>query len=192
LGRNEPGDREKADKLLNQALEIFQKMGAKKDEEKTMKLLEVSHPLPTQTDEETVGPESIEPADLRSSIIATPKELKIGENVELEIELTNTRKEGVILLTRITEMIPEGFAVAKKPELYRVEDNCLNMKERRLDPLKKEEVKLVLTPKTQGTFHIKPKILYIDENGKEKTHEPKTISITVKELGIKGWLKGER
>jgi hypothetical protein len=25
-----------------------------------------------------------------------------------------------------------------------------------------------------------------------KTHEPKPMSITVKELGIKGWLKGER
>jgi predicted ATPase/KaiC/GvpD/RAD55 family RecA-like ATPase len=34
LERNEEGDREKADKLLNQALEMFQKMGAKKDIEK--------------------------------------------------------------------------------------------------------------------------------------------------------------
>jgi len=34
LERDEPGDREKADKLLNQALEIFQKLGAKKDIEK--------------------------------------------------------------------------------------------------------------------------------------------------------------
>ena len=34
LERNKEGDREKADKLLNQALEIFQKMGAKKDIEK--------------------------------------------------------------------------------------------------------------------------------------------------------------
>jgi tetratricopeptide (TPR) repeat protein/KaiC/GvpD/RAD55 family RecA-like ATPase len=34
LERNQPGDREKARDLLNQALEIFQKMGAKKDVEK--------------------------------------------------------------------------------------------------------------------------------------------------------------
>jgi hypothetical protein len=53
-------------------------------------------------------------------------------------------------------------------------------------------VKLVLTPKIQGTFQIKPKIVYVDENCKEKTCEPKPISITVKELGLKGWLKGER
>jgi len=34
LERDQPGDREKADKLLNQALEIFQKLSAKKDIEK--------------------------------------------------------------------------------------------------------------------------------------------------------------
>jgi tetratricopeptide (TPR) repeat protein len=42
LERDQPGDREKAHNLLNQALEIFQKMGAKKDIEKiiaTKKLL---------------------------------------------------------------------------------------------------------------------------------------------------------
>ncbi len=192
MERDQRGDREKALNLLNQALEIFQKMGAKKDIEKTMKLMEVSHPLPTQTSEETVGPEIIEPAGMRSNIIATPQELKIGENLELEIELTNTSNTGAILLTKITEIIPKGFAVAKKPEQYRVEDDCLNMKEKRLDPLKTEEVKLTLTPEIRGTFHIKPKILYTDEKGKEKTHEPKPISITVKELGIKGWLKGEK
>ena len=43
----------------------------------------------------------------------------------------------------------------------------------------------------QGTFQIKPTMVYLDENGKEKTCEFKPISITVKELGIKGWLKGE-
>jgi KaiC/GvpD/RAD55 family RecA-like ATPase len=34
LERDQPGDREKADKLLNQALEIFQKIGAKNDIER--------------------------------------------------------------------------------------------------------------------------------------------------------------
>jgi hypothetical protein len=65
------------------------------------------------------------------------------------------------------------------------------MREKPLDPSKTELVKLVLTPKAQGTFHIKPRIVYVDEDGKEKTCEPKAVSITVKELGIKGWLKGE-
>jgi hypothetical protein len=129
---------------------------------------------------------------VRSTIVATPRELKIGENLELEIEVTNTRKKGAILLTTIAEVIPEGFAIAKKPELYRMEGNCLIMREKQLGPSRTEIVKLVLTPKVQGTFHIRPKIAYLCESGKEKTCEPKPVSITVKELGIKGWLKGER
>jgi len=192
LERNQEGDREKAHGLLNQALELFQKIRAKKDIEETMTLIEALHTRPTETSKKAVGPRSYEHAYVECNIIATPKELKIGESLELEIEVTNTRKKGTILLTKITEAIPEGFAIIRKPELYRMEDNCLNMKEKRLGPLKTEEVKLVLTPKVQGTFHIKPKIVYLDESGKEQTYEPKPISVTVKELGIKGWLKGER
>jgi hypothetical protein len=44
----------------------------------------------------------------------------------------------------------------------------------------------------QGTFSLKPTLLYLDENGKYKSHEPEPVTIIVKELGIKGWLKGER
>jgi len=190
--RNQEGDREKARSLLNEALEIFQKVGAKKEIERTMKTLEaLQHLITPQTREETISPGSCELAEVQSNITATPTELKVGESLELEIEVTNTRKKGTILLAKMTEVIPEGFAIVKKPELYRVEGNCLNMRQKRLDPLKTEEVKLVLTPKIKGTFHIKPKIVYLDENGEEKTSEPKPVSITVRELGIKGWLKGE-
>jgi tetratricopeptide (TPR) repeat protein len=192
LERDKDGDREKAHDLLGQALEIFQKIGAKKDIEKTVKLIEVLQPPHTQIREETVSSESLESTDLQSKIIVSPRELKIGESLELEIEVTNTHKKGTILLTKIMEIIPEGFTIVKKPELYRIEGDCLNMKEKQLDPSKTEEVTIVLTPKIQGTFHLKPKILYIDADGKEKTHEPKPTNITVKELGIKGWLKGER
>jgi hypothetical protein len=148
--------------------------------------------VPTHSAEKAVSADSLEHDDVQSKIIATPKELRIGESLELEIEVTNTSKDKSILLTKITEVIPEGFIITQKPESYRREGNCLNMKDKRLDPLGKEEVKLVLTPRIQGTFHISPKIVYLDENGKERRSEPEPVTITVKELGIKGWLKGER
>jgi tetratricopeptide (TPR) repeat protein len=192
LERDEVGDREKAQELLSQALEMFQKIGAKRDVEKTMKLSEVLQPPKIQTSEKRVSTAGVVCDDVRSSVIATPRELKVGESLELDIEVTNTRKRGTILLTKIMEVIPEGFAIAKKPELYCVEDNCLIIREKRLGPSRTELVKLVLEPKAQGTFQIKPKIAYLDENGKEKIYEPKPVSITVKELGLRGWLKGER
>jgi tetratricopeptide (TPR) repeat protein len=192
LERNQQGDREKAVNLLNRALEMFQKMSAKKDIEKTSALLEALHVPETHAQEKAISPESRERTYLQCSIAATPRELKIGESLELEIEVMNRRKEGAILLTKITEVIPEDFAVVRKPELYRVEGNCLIMREKQLEPSRTDVVKLVLTPKVQGTFDINPRIVYLDENGKEKTCKPEPVSITVKELGIKGWLKGER
>jgi hypothetical protein len=86
----------------------------------------------TQIRERTISSESLGYTDVQSNIIASPRELKVGENFELEIEITNTRKKGAILLTKITEVIPEGFTITKKPESYRMEDNCLNMKEKGL------------------------------------------------------------
>ena len=192
LERDQPGDREKARDLLNQALEIFQKIEAKRDVEKTASLLKTLDTVPTQTSEKTVSTESLEHGDVRSKIIATPVELRIGESLELEIEVANACKDKSILLTKIMEVIPEGFVITKKPESYRREGDCLNMKDKRLGPSETEEVKLVLTPRVQGTFHIRPKIVYLDENGKECSSEPEPVTITVRELGIKGWLKGER
>jgi hypothetical protein len=146
---------------------------------------------PTPTKEQAVGSERFEHADVQANIMARQKELKVGEDLDLEIELVNAGK-GPAVLIKVTEVIPEGFDLSQKPEAYRVEDSYLNMKGKRLDPLKTEDVKLVLKPKVQGVFPLKPKILYLDENGKYKTHEPEPVTITVKELGIKGWLKGER
>jgi hypothetical protein len=181
------------------ALRLLEKV--KDEREIAVSLTEVLHapiiasttafPAPTSTYERAVGLEVFEHAEIRASITARQKELKVGENLEMEIELVNAGK-GAALLTKITETIPDGFELREKSGTYRVEDSYLNMKGRRLDPLKTEEVRLVLRPNIQGTFLFRPKILYFDENGECKSHEPQPITITVKELGIKGWLKGER
>jgi hypothetical protein len=66
------------------------------------------------------------------------------------------------------------------------------MKGKRVDPLKTEEIKLTLRPKVQGEFLLKPAVLYLDENGQYKSHQPEPVTLTVTELGLKGWIKGER
>ena len=107
------------------------------------------------------------------------------------MEIVNAGK-GPALLVKVTEIIHQDFDLAEKPEKYRVEDSYVNMKGKRLDPLKTEEVRIVLKPRNQGVFQLKPKVLYLDENGKYRVHELEPVNVTVKELGIKGWLKGER
>jgi hypothetical protein len=185
---------------MEQVLKLLEKV--KEERELAASLTEVLHApsiisstkaftTPTPTHEEAVGSERFEHADIQANVITRQKELRVGENLELEIELVNAGK-GPALLIKVTEVIPENFELTEKPENYRVEDSYLNMKGKRLDPLKTEEIRLVLRPKAQGTFPLKPTILYLDENGKYKAHEPEPINITVRELGIKGWLKGER
>jgi hypothetical protein len=150
-----------------------------------------SFTTPTPTREEAVGSERFEHADIQANLIVHQKELRVGENLDMEIELVNAGK-GPALLIKVTGVVSKDFEVAEKPEIYRVEDSYLNMKGKRLDPLKTEEIRLILRPKVQGVFPLKPTILYLDENGKYKSHEAEPVTVTVKELGIKGWLKGER
>ncbi len=147
--------------------------------------------MPTPNQENAVGLEKFERANIQANLVIRQKELKVGEDLDLEIEIINAGKSSAQLI-KITEVIPIGFELAEKPEIYRVEDSYLNMRGKRLDPLKTEEVRLTIKPKAQGEFFLKPTILYLDENGTYKSHQPEPVSITVKELGIKGWLKGER
>ena len=183
-----------------QVLGLLEKV--KREHELALSLTEVLHApaivsatasfnMPAPTREEAVGSERFEHADIQANLIVRQKELKVGESVEIEMELVNAGKRPALLI-KVNEAIPAGFELIKKPENCRVEDSYVDMKGRRLDPLKAEEVKLTLKPKAQGTFALKPTILYLDENGKYKSHEPESVTIVVKELGIKGWLKGER
>jgi hypothetical protein len=182
-----------------QVLRLLEKV--KEDRELALSLCEVLHTPsivsttaaftnPTPNQENSVGLERFESANIQANIITHQKRLKVGENLDLEIELINAGK-GPAVLIKITQLIPSGFELAEKPEVYRVEDSYLNRKGKRIDSLKTEEVKLTLRPKIQGEFILKPTVLYLDENGKYKSHEPQPVAITVKELGIRGWLKGE-
>lgn len=174
------------------------------DEERqlAMSLMEVLHAptivsttasfsTPTQTEEKAVGFERFEHADVHASMFLRAKEAIVGDDIDLEIECTNTGNAPASLI-RIEELVPEDFAIRKAPETYRLEDSSLNLRGRRLDPLKTEEIKLVLRAADKGTFTLKPKIAYLDETGASKYNEPRPVTMTVKEIGIKGWLKGKK
>jgi hypothetical protein len=53
------------------------------------------------------------------------------------------------------------------------------------------EIKLMLKPRKKGKFVLMPKLQFMDETGKHKSCEPEKIAVTVKELGIRGWLRGK-
>jgi hypothetical protein len=144
----------------------------------------------TPGQESSVGSEKLENANIQANVTARPKQMGIGEHLELEVELVNAGK-GPAQLIKIIELIPPGFELVEKPEFLKVEDSYVDLKGKRLGALKTEELGLVLKPKVQGNFTLKPTILYLDENNKYKSCTMEPIDIKVKELGIRGWLKGE-
>ncbi len=141
--------------------------------------------------EEPVGSETFQKADVQANVILSRKELKVGENLEVEIELVNAGRSPAVLV-KINDGVPEGFDLTRKPDLYSVEDRHFSLKGKRLEPLRAEEIKYCLKPRTHGEFELRPKVLYLSEDGRYKSRDVEPTSITVTELGIKGWLKGER
>ncbi len=144
---------------------------------------------PTPTREKAVGLEKFENADIQANLIIGGREVKVGDDVDIEIELVNAGKAPAQLI-KVEEIIPEGFEVRSAPDICRVEDSYIDMKGRTLNPLKTAELKIVLRPLDKGTYNLKPRVLYLDEAGKYRSHEPEPATVVVKELGIKGWLRG--
>jgi len=126
---------------------------------------------------------------MQANLVLRAKELRVGERFTLELEIVNQGTASV-QLTKVENMFPEGFKLVKGPKAHRVEGTHVNLHGRLLEPISKAEVKLLLRPLTKGVFTFSPKVHYQDETGAYKTCEPKPVSVTVKELGISGWIKG--
>ena len=146
---------------------------------------------PTQSHEQAVGLARFEESEVLANLLPRQQEIELGQNASLEIELVNAGRFPAQLI-KVEGIIPEGFEIIEKPTMYRVEDSYLDMKGKNLIPLKTEEVRMVLRPVMKGTHQLKPRILYVDNSGKYKSYEPEPATISVKELGISGWLKGPR
>ncbi|NIN51572.1 MAG: hypothetical protein GTO23_00155, partial [Nitrososphaeria archaeon] len=138
-----------------------------------------SFSTPTPSYEQAVGLERFEYADIQANLIIGEREVNVGEDVDLEIALVNAGKAPAQLI-KVEEVIPHGFEVKRAPDTCRVEDSYIDMKGRTLSPLKTEELKLVLRPLNRGTFHLRPRVLYLDESGRYKSHVPEPATVEVR------------
>jgi len=146
---------------------------------------------PVMRVEEPVGLMKFERAFIKANLIAHKKEVLVGESLGLEIQLANLGKKDVFLVG-VEEIIPKGFDLVGKPEKCLIDDGILNLRRRKLAPLETEEMKLTLEPKRKGKYTLLPKISYMDETGEHKSCQLEQVTILVKEMGIRGWLKGPK
>ncbi len=147
--------------------------------------------MPEPTREAPVGLERFEKAEIQSRLYVPQKEVYIGEDLPLELEMVNVGK-AVALVMKVDDLVPNGFEVSSKPENLRVVGSGLDLRGRKLDPLRTEEIKIWLKATKKGAYALKPRILYVDDRGTYREHELEEVILTVKEMGIGGWLKGTR
>ena len=146
-------------------------------------------PTPGLTVEEPVGLLKFEGAFIQANLIARQREIVVGQPLSLEIQLANLGKNAAFLI-RVEEILPEGFDLLEKPEKYILNDGFISFKGRKLAPLETEEMKLVLKPKKKGKFVFAPKIKFMNETGEQQFCQVEQLTVSVKELGIRGWLRG--
>ena len=133
---------------------------------------------PTPSEETAVGLERFEHANIQASLILPKKDIPVGEDFELEIQIANVGK-GTVLLAKVEGIFPPSFELVAKPNYCYFDDTHLNMRGKRLDPLKTEEIRLILRSFDKGTFEIQPKIIYVDEAGQQMISELEPVAIEV-------------
>jgi hypothetical protein len=145
---------------------------------------------PGMNTEEPVGFSKFERAFVQANLIAHQTDVLVGGDVSLEIHLVNLGKNAAFLV-KVEEIIPESFDLIETPERCTVDDGFLNLKGRKLAPLETDKIQLTFKPRKKGKFAFTPKVQYMDETGESKSCELEQVSVVVKELGIRGWLRGE-
>ena len=139
----------------------------------------------TPSEEIAVGLERFEHADVQAKLIQHEKEIRVGEDFNLEIQIVNVGKEAV-LLAKVEEILPAGFQLVRKPDYCHFEDAYLDMKGKRLDPLKTEEISLVLRSSDKGMFEVTPRVVCVDETGHPLLRGLEPASINVLEVVLPG------
>ncbi len=131
------------------------------------------------SEEKAVGLERFEHADIEAKLIQYGESIRVGEDVNLGIQIVNVGKESVFL-TKVENILPAGFQFVGKPDNCSFEDTHLVMKGNRLDPLKMDEIKLAFKPFRKVDAEIKPRIICMDETGHQLLYElePKILNVS--------------
>ncbi len=137
-----------------------------------------SFPTPTTAHDEPLGLERLQHAEVQASLTPEVHIVRVGEDFILHVNIANAGKEHA-LLSGIKRVVPEGFELVRSTEEYCKEHNYLNLRGKKLSPLKSEQIELTLKPLYHGVISIEPRIKYVDELGKDREHDVEPARIEV-------------
>ncbi len=139
--------------------------------------------------DQALGLEKFETCNVVGNMSLSQKEFDVGSEMVLELEIANVGKTPATLI-KLEDITTNGLEVDREKSQLRVTDNYLDMRGKRLDYLKTHEVKIPLRGTRKGTYQLRPRVLFVDEKGSYRSCEFGPATVTVRELGISGWLKG--
>jgi tetratricopeptide (TPR) repeat protein len=161
--------------------------GIKEEHELALSLMEIlqapavvstaTFSAPKPTSEQAVGLERFEHPDIQAHLIA-PEEAMVGEQLSVRLDAVNVgRNFG--LLVRVADFVPRGARVKVLDPRVAVEDGSLDMKGKRLEPLKVESIRLCVLPNEPGILELNPELVFTDDRGEFRTCVPKPVRIRI-------------
>ncbi len=134
-----------------------------------------SSPAPTY--EEATGLEKFEHANIQAHITASER-VMVGEELEIQLDLVNVARN-FGLLVRAENVVPSGFKAVKLPDQYELLNGSLDLRGKRLEPLKVETLKFSIEAIDAGTAYLCPKVVYTDDTGNFRTCRSEAIEVTI-------------
>ncbi len=151
----------------------------------TMASSTASFVMLTPSEEMAVGLEKFEHAHIEARLIPKKNEVRVGEDLALNVQIANVGKEPVSLIA-IEGIPPSGFQLTSKPANCEIENSRLKLKGKRLDPLKTEDIELLMKPLSNGAFELELRVLCVDEFGHQMSRATESTAITVSEFALPG------
>ena len=139
--------------------------------------------------DQALGAERYESANVVGNLSLRQKDVNVGGDLALEMEIANVGKTPAMLM-KLENLAPDGFEIQHDKTPLHVENGFINMKGKRLEYLKTDEVKVALKALRKGAYKLRPRILFVDDKGSYRSYDFEPMEVTVSELGISGWLRG--
>jgi len=134
------------------------------------------------------GLERFEHADIQAKIDLPSKEVSVGEDLKLKIQLINVGKESV-LLSKIENLLPVSFQMVGVPDGFSFENLQLTALGKQLEPLKTEEITLTMRSLKSGEFEFRPKIECVDETGQKLLFNVEPATYLISDAVLSGRLR---
>jgi len=140
---------------------------------------------------QTGGLKELEEAKVVGNLTAPGTEVNIGSEFLVELEVANVGKS-VARLIKLENIGAEGVQLDGRRMPRQVKGDFIDMKGEKLEYMGTREIKIPMKAVRAGVFLLKPRIMFVDEKGNYRSYEFEPASVTVKQLGISGWLKGPK